>query len=273
MSRSFTAPGAPTGRVGLLEVNQLCKVATCQVATVVHSWMRTGAVLSSNSFSSRSASSFHTCQGTQQHSAALSSTQQHSEALRGTQRALSGTQRAPGPRLPAPSSVARRRRAARARARLLRHRRAHLPVPFAADDPRSAALVLRVPAPQYGETPADCAAKYNGNAEVKAFFASGQVRPICVQSEGTQRSSEGTQRALRGHQRHSVAIRGLSEASQRHAEAIRGDQRAVRGTHRPSEGTQRPSLAIIRNQQHSGALGGNQEGAGTQDGHDGHIAC
>jgi hypothetical protein len=32
-------------------------------------------------------------------------------------------------------------------------------------------------------------------------------------------------------------------------------------------------LAIIRNQQHSVALGGNQEGAGTQDGHDGHIAC
>jgi hypothetical protein len=95
MSRSFTA-GAPTGRVGLLEVNQLCKVATCQVATVVHSWMRTDAVLSSNSFSSRSASSFHTCQGTQKHSAALSSTQQHSEALRGTQRhseALRGTQR------------------------------------------------------------------------------------------------------------------------------------------------------------------------------------
>jgi len=85
MSRSFTA-GAPTDRVGLLEVNQLCKVATCQVATVVHSWMRTDAVLSSNSFSSRSASSFHTCQGTQQHSAALRSTQKHSEALRGTQR-------------------------------------------------------------------------------------------------------------------------------------------------------------------------------------------
>ena len=85
MSRSFTA-GAPTGRGGLLEVNQLCKVATCQVATVVHSWMRTDAVLSSNSFSSRSASSFHTCQGTQQHSAALRSTQKHSEALRGTQR-------------------------------------------------------------------------------------------------------------------------------------------------------------------------------------------
>jgi len=94
MSRSFTA-GAPTDRVGLLEVNQLCKVATCQVATVVHSWMRTDAVLSSNSFSSRSASSFHTCQGTQQHSAALRSTQKHSEALKGTQRhseALRGTQ-------------------------------------------------------------------------------------------------------------------------------------------------------------------------------------
>ena len=73
--------------------------------------------------------------------------------------------------MPAPSLVARRRRA---RARLLRHRRAHLPVPFAADDPRSAALVLRVPAPQNGRTPADLAAKYNDNAEVKAFFASGK---------------------------------------------------------------------------------------------------
>jgi hypothetical protein len=72
----------------------------------------------------------------------------------------------------------------------------------------------------YGETPADCAAKYNGNAAVKAFFASGQVRPIRVQSE-----------VLRGHQR-----------------ALRGHSEAIRDTHRPSEGTQRPSLAIIRNQ-------------------------
>jgi hypothetical protein len=127
--------------------------------------------------------------------------------------------------------VARRRRA---RARLLRHRRAHLPVPFAADDPRSAALVLRVPAPQNGRTPADLA-RSNRNAEVKAFFASGQVRPIRVQSEATQMSSGGTQW--------------------------------------PSEGSQRPSLAIIRNQQHSVALSSNQEGAGTQDGHDGHFAC
>ena len=74
--------------------------------------------------------------------------------------------------------MARRRRA---RARLLRHRRAHLPVPFAADDPRSAALVLRVPAPQNGDTPADRAARNNPTAEVRAFFASGQVRPIRVQ--------------------------------------------------------------------------------------------
>ena len=122
-----------------------------------------------------------------------------------------------------------------ARARLLRHRLARLPVPFAADDPRSAALVLRVPAPQAGDTPADYAAKYNGNAAVKAFFASGQVRPIRVQSEGTQRSSEGTQR---------------------HAQAIRGHSEAILGNH-----------------SHSVALSGNQEGTGTQDGHDGHIAC
>jgi hypothetical protein len=86
--------------------------------------------------------------------------------------------------------------------------------------------------------------------------------------------SEGTQRALRGHRGHSVAIhpRALRGQSAARREAIRGE-RALRGTHRPSEGTQRPSLAIIRNQQHSGALSGNQEGAGTQDGHDGHIAC
>ena len=49
-----------------------------------------------------------------------------------------------------------------------------------------------MPAPQDGHTPADLAAQYNGNAEVKAFFASGQVRPIRVHSEGTRR-------ALRGH--------------------------------------------------------------------------
>ena len=49
-----------------------------------------------------------------------------------------------------------------------------------------------MPAPQLGQTPADVAAKHNGNAEVKAFFASGQVRPIRVHSEGTRR-------ALRGH--------------------------------------------------------------------------
>ena len=49
-----------------------------------------------------------------------------------------------------------------------------------------------MPAPQNGDTPADLAAQSNGNAEVKAFFASGQVRPIRVHSEGTRR-------ALRGH--------------------------------------------------------------------------
>ena len=48
-----------------------------------------------------------------------------------------------------------------------------------------------MPAPQDGDTPADLA-QSNGNAEVKAFFASGQVRPIRVHSEGTRR-------ALRGH--------------------------------------------------------------------------
>ena len=49
-----------------------------------------------------------------------------------------------------------------------------------------------MPAPQDGRTPADLAAQHNGNAEVKAFFASGQVRPIRVHSEDTRR-------ALRGH--------------------------------------------------------------------------
>jgi hypothetical protein len=149
--------------------------------------------------------------------------------------------------LPAPSLVARRRRA---RARLLRHRRAHLPVPFAADDPRSAALVLRVPAPQNGKTPADLAAKYNGNAEVKAFFASGQVRPICVQSEGTQRAlrghseaiggtqwpSEGSQRPVSGTQRGHPR---RSEGSQRHSQAIRGHSEAILGNHSQSAALRR----------------------------------
>ena len=83
----------PTGRGGLLEVNLLC-----QVATVVHSWMRAGAVLSSNSFSSRSVSSFHTCRGirsevTRGHQEVssligleLPHLPRHSEALRGNQR-------------------------------------------------------------------------------------------------------------------------------------------------------------------------------------------
>jgi len=205
--------------------------------------------------------------GTQRHSEALKGTQRHSDAIRrnqtqsdaisGTQQHSEGTQRPlrghrdprrpRGPRLPAPSLVARRRRA---RARLLRHRRAHLPVPFAADDPRSAALVLRVPAPQDGETPADLA-KSNGNAEVMAFFASGQVRPIRVQSEGTQR-------ALRGHQRHSVAIRGLSEASQRHAErpseAIRGHSEALTGHQRALRGYPWQSFAISSTKSHSVAI-------------------
>ena len=130
-----------------------------------------------------------------------------------------------------------------------------------------------MPAPQDGDTPAD-RAKYNGNAEVKAFFASGQVRPIRVHSEGTRR-------ALRGHpeatQWPSEALSGHSEGTQKaprgHAEAIRGDPRALRGTQRPSKGTQRPPLAIIRNQEHSAALSGTPEGTGTQDGHKGHIAC
>ena len=85
---TFTAE-APTGRDGLLEVH-----GAQQVATVVHSSMRADGVLSSNSFSSRSASSFHTCRGTQWHSVALSGTQRHSEALIGTHRhseALRGT--------------------------------------------------------------------------------------------------------------------------------------------------------------------------------------
>jgi hypothetical protein len=40
------------------------------------------------------------------------------------------------------------------------------------------ALVLRVPAPQDGRTPADLAKSNHNRAEVKAFFASGRVRPI-----------------------------------------------------------------------------------------------
>ena len=48
-----------------------------------------------------------------------------------------------------------------------------------------------MPAPQDGRTPADLAANSNGNAEVKAFFASGQVRPIRVHSEATRRALRG----------------------------------------------------------------------------------
>jgi hypothetical protein len=86
---------------------------------------------------------------------------------------------------------------------------------------------------QEGETPADLA-KSNRYAEVKRFFASGQVRPIRVQSE-----------VLRGHQR---ALRG-------HSEAIRGTHRPSEGSQRPVSGTQRPSEAI---RGHSEALTGHQ---------------
>ena len=110
-----------------------------------------------------------------------------------------------------------------------------------------------MPAPQYGVTPADAAAKSNRNAEVKAFFASGQVRPIRVHSEVTQRS-------LRGH----------PEATQRPLEALsghplRGPSAARRGHQRRSEGTQRHSEAIrglsetiLGNHSQSGALSGTQ---------------
>ena len=91
-------------------------------------------------------------------------------------------------------------------------------------------------APQGGYTPADYAATHNGNAEVKAFFASGQVRPIRVQSEGTQ--LRGTQRLLRGY---AEAFRGAQWPSE-------GSQRPVSGTQkghpRRSEGSQRHSQAI-----------------------------
>jgi hypothetical protein len=227
-----------------------------------------GAISSTQRHAEATQRSSEVIRGTQRHSKALRCTQRHSDAIRrnqrhsdalrrnqrqsaaltSTQRALSSTQRAPGPETAIEDPDCQRHhwwRDGGARARLLRHRRAHLPVPFAADDPRSAALVLRVPAPQFGETPADLAAKSNRNAEVKAFFASGQVRLIRVQSEGTQRSSEGTQRALRGH---SEATRGThwpSEGSQR---PVSGTQR---GHPRRSEGTQRHSQAIRR---HSDAI-------------------
>ena len=97
-----------------------------------------------------------------------------------------------------------------------------------------------MPAPQDGDTPADLAAKYNDNAEVKAFFASGQVRPIRVHSEGTRR-------ALRGTRRHSEALRGRSEA-------LRGRSEALGGTRRHSE-----ALGVAlggTRRRHSAALSG-----------------
>ena len=206
--------------------------------------------------------------GTQRHSDSITGTQMQSEAITGTQQhsvALSGTQRAPGPETATMTQIA----SAISGGAIARHVCCTIVVrtsPSLSPLSTLAPPALCVPAPQDGETPADRATKYNGNAAVKAFFASGQVRPIRVQSEVTQRSSDGTQRASEGSQR---PVSG----TQRPSEAIRGHSEALRGTHRPSEGSQRPSLAIIRNQQHSGALGGNQEGAGTQDGHDGHIAC
>jgi hypothetical protein len=183
---------------------------------------------------------------TQRRSDAIRRNQTHSKALSSTQRALSGPSEGTWTRDGHDDPDCQRHHWWRD-AHLLRHRRAHLPVPFAADDPRSATLVLRVPVPQIGETPADLAATRNGNAEVKAFFASGQVRPIRVQSEvirGHQGHSEGTQRpsgALSGHQRalrgQSAACRGLtrrSEGTQRRSQAIRGLSEAILGNHSQS---------------------------------------
>jgi hypothetical protein len=130
-----------------------------------------------------------------------------------------------------------------------------------------------VPAPQDGYTPADFervrglatargpCAKFKalfasglelGNAEVKALFTSGQVRPIRVQSE---------------------VIRGHSEATQRPSETLSCHQRRSKGSQEHSEAIGGQSETILGNQAHSVALSGNREGAGTHDGYDGHIAC
>ena len=79
-----------------------------------------------------------------------------------------------------------------------------------------------MPAPQDGDTPADRAAKSNGNAEVKAFFASGQVRPIRVHSEGTRR-------ALRGHSPCAERVRPCVRACvcSQHLQATPGQSAAV----------------------------------------------
>jgi hypothetical protein len=109
---------------------------------------------------------------------------------------------------------------------LLRHRRAHLPFTFAADDPRSAALVLRVPAPQNGHTPADKATNYNGNAEVKGFFASGQhleaARREAERREAERREAE-VEAAVASQD--VVALRQLMHASA-HYDANESQRRA-----------------------------------------------
>ena len=154
-------------------------------------------------------------------------------ALRGTQWhvALSGTSEGTGTRDGHEDPDCQRHhwwRDGGARARLLRLRRAHLPVPFAADDPRSAALVIRVPAPQYGDTPADATPRSRPSSR-----AARCARFAC------------NPRVLRGH---SEAIRG-------HLEAIRGTHWPSEGSQRPVSGTQRPSEAI---RGHSEALTGHQ---------------
>ncbi len=208
--------------------------------------------------------------GHQRHS---ETTQWHSVALRGHSAA---PQRAPGPetatRTQIASAIIGGATAARA------------PVCCAIvvrTSPSLSPLTTLAPPPSFSACPRRSLARRRPTAPT-GTMATPRSRPssraarcarfACSQrySEVIRGHSEGTQRpsgALSGHPR---ALRGQSAARR---EAIRGDQRALRGTHRPSEGTQRPSLAIIRNQQHSVALSGNQEGAGTQDGHDGHIAC
>jgi hypothetical protein len=187
--------------------------------------------------------------GTQRHSKALRRTHRHSDAIRGNQRhsaALRGTQRhlrghrdprrPRGPRVPAPSLVA-----ARARAPVwLRHRRAHLPVPFAADDPRSAP-------PSFSACP---------RRRVAARRPTGP--PSTLPTPRSRPSSRAArcarfacnQRALRGHQR---ALRG-------HAEAIRGTQWSSEGSQRPVSGTQKGHPKRSEGtQRHSQAIRGHSE--------------
>jgi hypothetical protein len=204
--------------------------------------------------------------GTQRHSDPLKGTQTHSEALKGNQRqseALSSTQRplrghrdprrTRGPRLPAPSLVARRRhaRAPVCCAIVVRTSPSLSPLTTLAPPPSFSACLRRSVVARRPTSPSPMTtprSRPSSRAARCARFACSQ-RVLRGHSEVIRGHSDGTRRpsgALRGHPRalrgQSAARRGhprRSEGTQRHSQAIRGHSQTILGHHSQSAALRR----------------------------------